>query len=835
VHFGNDKDVRHIGHAVAGEILGPYREPDSLTWLDSRIDPKLFVDDDGRLYMYMVKFTDGNTIWGRPMKDPGTFSGPPVYQFASLPNTWETMDNRVAEGPWVIKYRKNYYMMYNANHTSTQWGNYILGVAQSKTPLGFDHGSKYSYPVLQSNQFDLKDLYTDLLKYDSTDSGLFWYMTSKPTAGDWNNRPDDNAGWKQGRPGFAAEYTKGSTTRDKKTEWKTGDIWLRRNFNYDKTKHGNLALRLNHSGPSQVWLNGMLIYDSTGSRYVVVNADQHGMSAIRQGRNSIAVYSKAGTRPLIDVALFAMRSDTAKAIVYSPGQPNIVRGPNGFEWWLVYMADQTDQRRSQYVDRVHFFDKTMYVDGITGSNVSGYHPLPSAPSLGDIFDGTAIDPDKYRFLSGRLTISEGEARQTGNGAVSVLIKDVPATNYLFEAGVKPGATKAGIYAWYQDELNNLVVVFNRDQKQLEIIKKKNSVVDKRSIALPPDFNFSVYHTVRVIKNVSRFEVEIDGLKLLGASEFSSAFPGKGTPGLYSTEGTTAFDGIVFTKGFDEYDSSFQGWNQPGNQVVTGWIAGSHGIGPQSKATGSVTAPGNSLNNMVVKGDPLQNYEFGIQVNSRDTIGSAGIYPVYIDAKNYVQAKLDFAGKVLNITVMDNGKNEKQLTVPLHQARPHYSDIKYTDFAENIYSFSSSIRITGLRLSRHPFNNPDTMMNDLYTKMDIAYRSGDAWLPLTGLKKEVSGHPAFDSLSFDPVYATAIRFTNKGADNTRYQYKIWIGESNRLSYNLRARKTGNEIFFFVDGANIARVEHTFGPSRVGLFTENNNSAFNGALLYQLPAD
>ena len=47
----------------------------------------------------MVKFTDGNTIWVRPMKDPSTFSGEPVYLFSSLPNTWETLDNRVEDEP----------------------------------------------------------------------------------------------------------------------------------------------------------------------------------------------------------------------------------------------------------------------------------------------------------------------------------------------------------------------------------------------------------------------------------------------------------------------------------------------------------------------------------------------------------------------------------------------------------------------------------------------------------------------------------------------------------------------------------------------------------------
>ena len=104
-YWGKDRNAIHIGHATSPHILGPYKEPVTDTWLDNRIDPELFVDDDGKLYLYMVKFTDGNTIWVRPMKDPGTFSGEPVYLFSSLPGTWETLDNRVEEGPWVIKYR----------------------------------------------------------------------------------------------------------------------------------------------------------------------------------------------------------------------------------------------------------------------------------------------------------------------------------------------------------------------------------------------------------------------------------------------------------------------------------------------------------------------------------------------------------------------------------------------------------------------------------------------------------------------------------------------------------------------------------------------------------
>ena len=64
--------------------------------MDNRIDPKVFKDDDGQLYMYMVRFTDGNTIWGRKMKNPAEFAGEPVCLFASLPDTGR---------PWITECR----------------------------------------------------------------------------------------------------------------------------------------------------------------------------------------------------------------------------------------------------------------------------------------------------------------------------------------------------------------------------------------------------------------------------------------------------------------------------------------------------------------------------------------------------------------------------------------------------------------------------------------------------------------------------------------------------------------------------------------------------------
>jgi GH43 family beta-xylosidase len=312
-YWGKERNVVHIAHAVAGNPLGPYHEPDKSQWLDNRIDAHLFTDDDGKHYFYMVKFTDGNTIWARPMKDPATFDGEAQYIFAAQPNSWETLDNRVAEGPWVIKYRDRYYMMYNTNHTSTRWGNYALGVAEAASPLGFNHGNKYPHPVVKSNQIDLEENFIDLLSVQNQDT-------------------------------------------------------LHKTFMFDKAKNGNLSLRIRHWGVAKVRLNGTLVYENERANYRHVDLRPF-KNLLKEGENSLTIETGQGRRPgFINVALFDMKGQTADDILYTPGQPNILRGPNGFEWWLIYMANKNAEPRGQYINRVHFLGRKLTVDGVTAGN-----------------------------------------------------------------------------------------------------------------------------------------------------------------------------------------------------------------------------------------------------------------------------------------------------------------------------------------------------------------------------------------------------------------------------------------------------------------------------------
>lgn len=829
-YWGKDRNVIHIGHATSPNILGPYKEPVTATWLTNRIDPELFIDDDGKLYLYMVKFTDGNTIWVRPMHDPGTFSGEPKYVFSSLPGTWETRDNRVEEGPWVIKYRNKYYLMYNSNHTSPSWGNYALGVAEADAPLEFNHGNKYPYPVVKSNQLDMEDTYVDLLKYTAEGPGNFRYTSEQPGE-NWKSVKFDAAAWQKGKAGFGSEVIKNSTTRQVKTPWKTPQIWVRKSFIVDKKNTGNLMLRMHHDGDTEAFLNGESVYKGEGSKYSTWNFDKKATSFLKDGENVLAIHSiKGDNSNFLDASLFDMKNKAGDDILFSPGQPNLLRGPNGFEWWLVYMANKNADKRGQYINRVYFFDKTLAVDGLTSTHTPGYHPAPAPPTFADLFDEENAGQwqTKWEPKNGRWNLQDKELLQTENATAQALVKSSPATHYLFEAGVKmnnPTTAKAGIYAWWQDENNWLKVLLDQEHKQWAYILKAAGAAKTIAYPLPSGFNYNVYHTIGVYKNGAGFTVKIDDLPAPGNPLIQTDFSGKGIPGLYTEGANTAFDGVLYTIGWDEFDNTITGWepSAKGAKQKGAWAVAENGISQAEEAGESA----------IFKGDALDAYELSLQVSAADNKGSAGLYPVYVDANNYLKAAFDFKNQRFIVSGKKGGKAIKTKEASLQRSKSYYADMKYTDFFEKHFTFSTPTYINAIRFNKTPHLMPDTTIEDIYKKVDVFYKRAGKWYPLTSFREVPSAHPAFDKIAFDPVEVEEIKLVNKEAtDQNFYFYKIWVDEVFRQSYNLRVSKLAGAIIFFANGEEVLRMKNDYAASQVGLFTENTKARFNGITLFQL---
>lgn len=768
-YWGKDKHAVHIVHAQSKDVLGTYTEPNKKTWMDNRIDPMVFRDDDGQLYMYMVRFTDGNTIWARKMKNPAEFAGEPVCQFASLPDTWETMDNRVAEGPWVIKYRDRYYMMYNANHTSTEWGNYQLGVAEADSPLGFQHGNKYSYPVVGCNQTQLEEKQVDILRYGHTYEPLFAYTETKPT-GDWTKTSYDASNWKKGETGFSSEEVKGSTTRHLGTLWTSPSLWLRKTFSADK-QVDNLALRVAHDGDTRIYLNGTLVYEKQGRDYCIVNLDKKLRTALKEGANLLSVETNKGHSQFFDVSLFDMKNEVADEILMTPGQPNILRGPNGFEWWLIYMANKNHEHRGQYINRVQFFDKTMFVDGITGPHTAGYHPEPSLPT----FSKKAAEPS-FGALQGVQA----------------------STAYLFEAGVKT-MNEAGIIAWWKDADNFAYIGLDAKNQCWYLRTRINGKENKDSYTLPKDFQWGVYHHLRIERNSANLKVWLDDIPTPEKHIFTEILPADeaGFPGVFDEAKDALFEGVTYTIGFDDCNLRLTNKEE------------------------------------VLKNDWLNDYEFSFQLSDLMEQGIAGSYPVYVDQNNYVKAQFNGATRMLEVTAVKKGKQAWQKNFPLECLQTVYPDVKYTDFIEKSYRFVTPTWLDALYLNRHEAGNKAEFVEDMFSKFTIEYLNNGEWNPIHNQGAKVAEHPAYNCLNFAPVKAEGIRFINKDAeDQQRHIYKIGIHEQLKDSYNFRAVRRGAKLYLFVDGRELGALDIQYPASRIGFCSENGSPAYNGIMYYHI---
>ena len=130
----------NIAAASSISPLGPFtnesKEPIIKT--GNQIDPFIFIDEDGKKYLYHVKLTNGNRIFVAEINDDFQSIKPEtVTECISGTLPWENTQNTdwpVTEGPTVIKHNGLYYLIYSANDFRNP--DYAVGYATSKSPYG---------------------------------------------------------------------------------------------------------------------------------------------------------------------------------------------------------------------------------------------------------------------------------------------------------------------------------------------------------------------------------------------------------------------------------------------------------------------------------------------------------------------------------------------------------------------------------------------------------------------------------------------------------------------------------------------------------------------------
>jgi len=122
---------KQVGVAVSDSPIGPFENKKVLA--EGAIDAHLFQDEDGRLYLYYVEIENGFKILVVRMADPLTKKGEAVEVLRPT-ESWEMASGDVTEGPFMLKHKGIYYLMYSG--TGADSPNYAIGYATSKSPMG---------------------------------------------------------------------------------------------------------------------------------------------------------------------------------------------------------------------------------------------------------------------------------------------------------------------------------------------------------------------------------------------------------------------------------------------------------------------------------------------------------------------------------------------------------------------------------------------------------------------------------------------------------------------------------------------------------------------------
>lgn len=130
----------NIAIASSDSPLGPFRNDSKASMFNSgkQIDPFVFVDQDGKKYLYHVRLTNGNRIFVAELKDDlSGIKEETLKECISGVLPWENTQNvswRVTEGPTVLKHNNLYYMIYSANDFRNP--DYAVGYATATSPMG---------------------------------------------------------------------------------------------------------------------------------------------------------------------------------------------------------------------------------------------------------------------------------------------------------------------------------------------------------------------------------------------------------------------------------------------------------------------------------------------------------------------------------------------------------------------------------------------------------------------------------------------------------------------------------------------------------------------------
>lgn len=151
-YTGLGSDGHCIAVATASTPVGPFKQRDVVACSDlygkGYIDPDLFIDTNGKAYLYFSVDGPQHNISVLAMKKSLLERTGQRHELFGLTQSWEHgKDFSTVEGPFTIRQGSTYYLFFSGNSWNS---NYAMGYATSSSPMG-PFTPYAGNPILQGN------------------------------------------------------------------------------------------------------------------------------------------------------------------------------------------------------------------------------------------------------------------------------------------------------------------------------------------------------------------------------------------------------------------------------------------------------------------------------------------------------------------------------------------------------------------------------------------------------------------------------------------------------------------------------------------------------------
>lgn len=613
-----------------------------------------------------IHLNDMESVWGAAGKGTEVVEG--------WRGSWNALDSQRLADPEMFCFRNQYALLYAANCSRPQFGQRAIGVVREDELNSFDVSpeknatpNRQFEPILRSNSDQLNRLYTPLLP---TGEYVGWearYVIRQP-ADEWIQLDYEPTHWRTGEGGFTShrDHETDGLVWAGRTEWDQGGLWVRREWEVEEIPK-KLVLKIRHEQEARVFLNGRLVYASKEAipAYSMVDISDKAKNLVQIGDNVVAVQVVADrTEPRdLDFGLYDAGELPVQQVVSGFAEPQVVDGPNGFEKWLTYRAF-FGGKPGVGIDRLVGYGQRIVVNGPSTTGTPGYRPGPAKPTFSDYFD--AGKTNQWTFSGGSWNEGDGVLTQShARERAFARLNTVPARYYLFQADVRLNVEregKAGLVAYDDGEKKFLITLHPAEHtwSYQTIPGRKKAYAMK----LPPAFRFTesenqemeVFHRLRVVRNGTRFHVVLDGISLTPEFGLDTKLDQPARPGLCTLESDAAFDGVIYTAGWDEYGQAIAGW---GSALDGTDFAGKWQLDNAKRENRGLMQRSSSGAARAFKGDRLANYEFCVEARlpklQENPYSKYGVFPVYIDQYNFLRATIDADARELIVDGVRQGR------------------------------------------------------------------------------------------------------------------------------------------------------------------------------------